>query len=116
MTENGKKKVMRQAAQVRPLIVSASRSRVTQEVSMSASTSRDLMAYARWAAKEAGMTTEEAVILTVDRAVGDLLRKDDAWQKARARVGVPAERGEGSPNPAPAPSSAGANPVPARQS
>lgn len=101
-TSPGPKKKSTKGQQVRPLIVSAARSRVTQEVAMSAATWRELMGYARWAAQAAGMTLEEATILTLDRAVGDLLRKDELWQQVRTRNG--AEVAAPAPAPAPPPS------------
>jgi hypothetical protein len=84
MTEKGgKKKKTKADGQLRPLIVSAARSRVTEEVTMSAATSRDLARYVRWAAKEARLTQDEAMTLTLDRAIGDLFKRDEAWQQAR---------------------------------
>ena len=71
---------MKKEPQTRPLIVSAARSRVSERLAMSAKTARELRSYVKWAAKAAGMTEDEAMVLTLDRAVTELLRKDELWQ------------------------------------
>jgi hypothetical protein len=70
-----------------PLIISAARSRVTMEVVMSAPISRELRRYVAWAAKEARLAEDEAMALTLDRAITDLLEARRAL--AGARAGLP---------------------------
>jgi hypothetical protein len=79
-----------------PLFMSASRSRVIERVQMSAATSRELQKYLRWAAKLANLTKDEAQVMMLDRAIGEFLRKDDAWQAEKASNGSGDDGGEGS--------------------
>lgn len=80
----GRGKRVRKEPQKRPLIVSAARSRVTERVAMSAVTARDLRNYVRWASKEAVIDEDEAMVLTLDRAIADLLKKDELYQSWKA--------------------------------
>jgi hypothetical protein len=78
--KTGRVKKKTREPQRRPLIVNAARSRVKKEITMSAATARALRDYVRWAAAEASLTEDEATILTLDKAVAELLRKDELWQ------------------------------------
>jgi hypothetical protein len=71
------------ATQTMPLIVSNARSRVTEKVAMSAVASRDLRAYVEWASSKIGIPEDEAMILTLDRALGEFLKKDRLWLEYR---------------------------------
>lgn len=70
--------------QTRPLIISPARSRVELNVTMSAATARELRAYVRWAANVAALEEEEAMALTLDKAIPDLLKRDALWQTQAA--------------------------------
>ncbi len=69
--------------QTMPLIVSNARSRVTEKVVMSAIAARDLRAYVEWASSKIGIPEDEAMILTLDRALGEFLKKDRLWIEYR---------------------------------
>jgi hypothetical protein len=84
----GRGKRVRREKQTRPLIVSAARSRVSERVTMSAPTARELRSYVRWAAKAARIDEDEAQVLTLDHAVTALLKRDELWQ---AQKGVDTE-------------------------
>jgi hypothetical protein len=94
-------KRVRREPQTRPLIVSAARSRVTEQVLMSAPMARELRGYVRWAAKESGIEADEALVLTLDRALTDLLKKDTLWQAQKGGAASP-KKDEGRPSLAPA--------------
>jgi hypothetical protein len=99
----GNRKKVNEGAPLRPLIVSAARSRVSETVTMSASTSRELAAYVRWASRAAGLSIGEALTMTVDRSIGDFLKRDEAWQQAKGDQG--GDLVSASPSPPPAPTS-----------
>lgn len=69
--------------QTMPLIVSTARSRVTEKLVMSALAARDLHAYVEWASSKIGIPEDEAMILTLDRAIGEFLKKDRLWMEYR---------------------------------
>jgi hypothetical protein len=75
-TKGGRPKVREQTM---PIIVASARSRVTENVVMSATAARDLRRYVEWASSKIGIPEDEAMILTLDRALGDLLKKDKLW-------------------------------------
>ena len=61
---------------MRPLIFERVRSRVMRQVSMSAKTNKDLDRYVTWAAGQVGADKEEAVLLTIDQALGRFFGSD----------------------------------------
>lgn len=69
--------------QTMPLIVSTARSRVTEKLVLSALAARDLHAYVEWASGKIGIPQDEAMILTLDRAIGEFLKKDRLWLEHR---------------------------------
>ena len=69
--------------QTMPLIVSNARSRVTEKVVMSAIAARDLHDYIEWASSKIGIPPDEAMILTLDRALGEFFKKDRLWLEYR---------------------------------
>jgi hypothetical protein len=81
----GRGKRVRREKQTRPLIVSAARSRVSERVTMSAPTARELRSYVRWAAKAARIDEDEALVLTLDHAVTALLKRDELWQTQKGQ-------------------------------
>jgi hypothetical protein len=97
----GNRKKVNEGTQLRPLIVSAARSRVSETVTMSAATSRELAAYVRWASKAAGLSIGEALTMTVDRSIGDFLKRDEAWQQAKGEQGGDLVSAQPSPPPGP---------------
>jgi hypothetical protein len=117
--ETGKrKKRVKREPQWQPLIVSAARTRVTMEVAMSAPMSRELRRYIKWAAKEARLTEDEAMVLTLDRAIGDLLRRDELWQAHEPGDGVQPHETTASPAtppPVPVPGKPTTNGAPGKQ-
>jgi hypothetical protein len=82
---SGRKRVNR-VEQALPLIVSGAKSRTVERVAMSAQTAREARAYTKWAAKLLNMDEEEVMVLTADRAFGDLLKRDELWQKQKDQV------------------------------
>lgn len=72
--------------QTMPLIVSNARSRVTEKVVMSAPTARDLRGYVEWASSKIGIPQDEAMILLLDRALGEFFKKDRLWLEYREQV------------------------------
>jgi len=83
-TKRRKKSVSR-VEQRLPLVMSGTRSRTQQPVMMSSTTATDLHAYVRWVSKVAHVPADEAMVLTIDRAIGDLLRRDELWQAHRGQ-------------------------------
>jgi hypothetical protein len=63
-----------------PLIFAGARSRVEKKVPMGAATWSELRKYLEWATGKTQMTSDEALVLVMDRALGDLFRADSAWQ------------------------------------
>ena len=61
---------------MRPLIFERVRSRVTRQVRMSAKTNKDLDLYVTWASAQVGANKEEAVLLTIDQALGRFFQRD----------------------------------------
>jgi hypothetical protein len=90
-----------------PLFMTASRSRLTEQVRMSAGTFKELQNYLGWAGEAARVSPDEAQVMTLDRAIGDYLKRDEAWQleKARRNVGVEDVSGAASPGATAAPPS-----------
>jgi hypothetical protein len=74
-------------SQALPLFMTAGKSRVSESVTMSASTSREMQRYLRWAAEAARIGRDEAQVMMLDRAIVDYLKKDDAWQAHKGAVG-----------------------------
>lgn len=107
--KSGRGKRTKREPQTRPLIVSAARSRVVEKLVISAPTCKELRAYVRWAANLARIAEDEAMVLTLDRAIGDLLRKDELWQSARdnEHPGAPSSLPPRPANPIPPPASGG---------
>jgi hypothetical protein len=70
-----------------PLFMSAGRSRVSENVAMSAATAREKQRYLRWASEAARVSREEAEVMMLDRALGDFMKRDEAWQIEKAAVG-----------------------------
>jgi hypothetical protein len=103
-----RKKSVSRIEQRLPLVMSGTRSRTEQPVMMSTTTATDLLAYVRWVSKVAHVPADEAMVLTIDRAIGDLLRRDELWQAHRAEHALhdeeappPAVPGAGVARPAP---------------
>lgn len=97
---NGKERTrIKSDNQVLPLIVSAARSRVREPILMSAATSRDLRRYVKWAAGQTRMSSDEVMVLTLDKAIGDLLKRDEAWQQARKQETESRSEDATGPNP-----------------
>jgi hypothetical protein len=68
--------------QTRPLIFERVRSRVTRQVSMSAKTGEDLDRYIMWAAAAVGADEEEAMLLTMDKALTQFFQRDKLFQES----------------------------------
>lgn len=66
-----------------PLFLGAARTRVKEEVVMSASTARELRGYVDWAGGRAMMPDDEALIRTIDHALTEYFKNDKAWQIER---------------------------------
>ena len=66
-----------------PLFLGAARTRVKEEVVMSASTARELRGYVDWAGGRAMMPDDEALIRTIDHALTEYFKNDRAWQIER---------------------------------
>ena len=81
-----------------PLFMSAGRSRVNEQVAMSATTARERQRYLRWAAATARVTRDEAEVMMLDRALGDFMKRDEAWQIEKAATGN-AGPGDGADEP-----------------
>jgi enoyl reductase-like protein len=86
----GRKKRIKEA-QIRPLIVSAARSRVSETVLMSAPAARELREYVKWAATAAMLPEDEATVLTLDRALTEFFRRDTLWKAHKERASDTAE-------------------------
>jgi hypothetical protein len=76
-----------------PLFLGAARTRVKEEITMSAPVSRELRSYVDWASGLAMMPDDEVLVRTVDHALTEYFRTDKAWQKDRAEfVGAAASK------------------------
>ena len=83
-----------------PLFMSAGRSRVNEQVVMSATLASEKRRYLRWAAAAARLTREEAEVMLLDRALGDFMKRDEGWQIEKAALGN-AGTADGVDEPAP---------------
>ena len=86
--QNSRRKRIIKEGQALPLFLSAARSRVSERVVMSAVTSRELQRYLRWASAAAGLGRDEAQVMLLDRAIGDYMKRDEAWQVEKGAAGV----------------------------
>ena len=68
-----------------PLFMTASRSRLTERVSMSAPVCREMQSYIRWGVEVSRFSSEEVQVMMLDRALTDYLKKDGAWQAEKTR-------------------------------
>lgn len=66
-----------------PLFLGAARTRVREEVTMSAPVARELHTYVDWASGLAMMPDDEVLVRTIDHALTEYFRNDKAWQKDR---------------------------------
>jgi len=71
----------RKPAQQGPIIATTIRSQVTRTVTMGACTERQLSSYIEWASRELHITKQHAMTVFMDRAIGDLLNRDDVWKR-----------------------------------
>jgi hypothetical protein len=69
-----------------PLFLGAARTRVKEEITMSASVARELRAYVDWASGLAMMPDDEVLVRTIDHALAEYFKNDRAWQKDRNEV------------------------------
>jgi hypothetical protein len=67
-----------------PLFLGAARTRVKEEMTISAPVARELRAYVDWASGLAVMPDDEVRVRTIDHALTEYFRNDKAWQKDRA--------------------------------
>lgn len=75
-------------AQTMPLIMGTIRSRVIEKLSMSAFMARELRRYVTWASGKIGISETDAMILTLDRCIGDFLKRDKIWQDQKMQPAV----------------------------
>jgi hypothetical protein len=68
-----------------PLFMTASRSRVTERVAMSAPVCSEMQSYLRWAVEVSRFSPEEVQVMMLDRALTDYLKRDRAWQAEKVR-------------------------------
>ena len=68
--------------QSRPLIFQRVRSKVTTPIPMSAGTAETLKRYVAWAAGQEGADEDEALILTVDQALGEFFKRDKLFMES----------------------------------
>jgi hypothetical protein len=85
---SGRRRRVTKEGQALPLFMTAGRSRTTEQVTLSVRTSNEMHKYLRWASEAAGMSRDEAQIMMLDRALGDYLKKDEAWQAEKAATGT----------------------------
>jgi len=80
-----------------PLFLGAARTRVKEEITMSAPIARELRTYVDWASGLAMMPDDEVLVRTIDHALTEYFRNDKAWQKDRGDIlgaaGVAAKHG-----------------------
>jgi hypothetical protein len=69
-----------------PLFLGAARTRVKEEVTMSAPVARELRSYVDWASGLAMMPDDEVLVRTIDHALSEYFRNDKAWQRDRAEL------------------------------
>jgi hypothetical protein len=69
-----------------PLFLGAARTRVKEEITMSAPVARELRTYVDWASGLAMMPDDEVLVRTVDHALTEYFKNDRAWQKDRGEV------------------------------
>src|SRR5689334_5336948 len=69
-----------------PLFLGAARTRVKEEITMSAPVARELRAYVDWASGLAMMPDDEVLVRTIDHALTEYFKNDRAWQRDRGDV------------------------------
>lgn len=76
-----------------PLFLGAARTRIREEITMSAAVARELRSYLDWASSLAMMPDDEVLVRTIDHALTEYFKNDKAWQKDRvdllASAGAP---------------------------
>jgi hypothetical protein len=93
-TKRGRRKRVSAEGQTLPAFMSASRSRVSERVVMSAATSREMSQYLRWASELARVGRDEAQVMMLDRSLGDFMKRDEAWQAEKAVRGAAEDKGD----------------------
>jgi hypothetical protein len=71
----------RKPPQEGPIIATTIRSQVTRTVTMGAYTERVFTSYIEWASRELHITKQHATTVFLDRAICDLLNRDEVWKK-----------------------------------
>jgi len=69
-----------------PLFLGAARTRIKEEITISALVSRELRAYIDWASGVAMMPDDEVRVRVADHAFTEYFKNDKAWQRDRADI------------------------------
>ena len=72
--------------QTLPLFLHDLRSRVKQQLIISAPMARELRAYAGWAGQLIVMAPDEVLVRAVDRALDEYFKRDKLWRRDRVEV------------------------------
>lgn len=77
--------------QTMPLILSATRVRVSKELPMDGETAALVDSYSSWASKVGGITKDEAIMLLLGKAIPAFTKKDNLFQQEAGKAkGAPA--------------------------
>jgi hypothetical protein len=94
-----------------PLFLGAARTRIKEEITISAPVSRELRAYVDWASGLAMMPDDEVRVRVADHAFTEYFKNDKAWQRDRAEllgIGSSVAKPNGKEDAPPAPLAPGA--------
>jgi hypothetical protein len=111
-SQNERRRRITKESQALPLFMTAGKSRVSEPVMMSASTSREMQRYLRWAAEVARMGRDDAQVMMLDRAIVDYLKRDEAWQAYKASTDSNDGGDDATADPAPATGNVRITPAP----
>lgn len=79
-----------------PAFLRGGRSRVKETVSISASASREMRDFLKWAVMAAGMPVEELQVGLLDKALLDYFKNDSEWQEVKRQMRPARPGGPGS--------------------